>query len=97
LWPDFHLGSGRPHGRGTAQKFAKIIQPSRESAASRRQTDLRLHPARRLRIGEGGDKDSSQLPPKFILAISKSGNVFRRCDLVWHNKNEIGVRFAGVA
>jgi hypothetical protein len=51
----------------------------------------------RLRIGDGGDKGNSQLPPKFILAISKSGNVFRRCELVWHNKNEIGVRFAGVA
>jgi hypothetical protein len=51
----------------------------------------------RLRVGEFGDKTNSQLPPKFILAISKSGNVFRRCELVWHNKNEIGVRFASGA
>jgi hypothetical protein len=48
----------------------------------------------RLRIREGGEKSDTLLPPKFILAISKSGNVFRRCELVWHNKNEIGVRFA---
>jgi hypothetical protein len=48
----------------------------------------------RLRIGERIEPGGAQLPPKFILAISKSGNVFRRCEVVWRGKDEIGVRFA---
>jgi hypothetical protein len=48
----------------------------------------------RLRIGKGTDVGEAQLPSKFILAISKSGNVFRPCELVWRHKDEIGVRFA---
>jgi hypothetical protein len=51
----------------------------------------------RLRIGERVEAGNPQLPSKFILAISKSGNVFRRCEVVWRNQNEIGVRFAGTA
>lgn len=49
----------------------------------------------RLKIGSQLEPDESQLPPKFILAISKSGNVFRRCEVVWRRNDEIGVRFAG--
>ena len=48
----------------------------------------------RLKIGEGASVPDAQLPAKFILAISKSGNVFRPCELVWRHKDEIGVRFA---
>ena len=48
----------------------------------------------RLKIGKGTDVGEAQLPSKFILAISKSGNVFRPCELVWRHKDEIGVRFA---
>jgi hypothetical protein len=48
----------------------------------------------RLRIGPHAEPDGSLLPPKFILAISKSGNVFRRCEVVWRKNDEIGVRFA---
>lgn len=51
----------------------------------------------RLRIGQRAEPGGSQLPPKFILAISKSGNVFRRCEVVWRSKDEIGVRFASKA
>jgi hypothetical protein len=51
----------------------------------------------RLKIGKGADVDDGQLPTKFILAISKSGNVFRPCELVWRHKDEIGVRFAMAA
>jgi hypothetical protein len=51
----------------------------------------------RLKIGSHVEPDGSQLPPKFILAISKSGNVFRRCEVVWRKNDEIGVRFAGKA
>lgn len=48
----------------------------------------------RLKLGERSDSAKPQLPPRFILAISKSGNVFRRCELIWHRKDEVGVRFA---
>ena len=48
----------------------------------------------RLKTGGGVDVAEAQLPPKFILAISKIGNVFRPRELVWRHKDEIGVRFA---
>jgi len=48
----------------------------------------------RLKIGEHGNQSGTQLPPKFILAITKSGSVFRRCEVVWHSQDEISVRFA---
>jgi hypothetical protein len=48
----------------------------------------------RIRIDKSNEPDGSQLPPKFILAISKSGNVFRRRELIWSSKGEVGVRFA---
>lgn len=48
----------------------------------------------RLKIGGGAEAGDAQLPAKFILAISKSGNVFRPCELVWRHEDEIGVRFA---
>lgn len=48
----------------------------------------------RLKLREASAAAQGQLPARFILAISKSGNVFRRCELVWHKKDEVGVRFA---
>jgi len=48
----------------------------------------------RLKLREASTASRRQLPARFILAISKSGNVFRRCELVWHKKDEVGVRFA---
>lgn len=48
----------------------------------------------RLKIGDRVEPGTAQLPPKFILAITKSGSVFRRCELIWHSQDEIGVRFA---
>jgi hypothetical protein len=48
----------------------------------------------RLKLGDRSGSAKPELPPRFILAITKSGNVFRRCELVWHRKDEVGVRFA---
>lgn len=30
---------------------------------------------------------------EFFLVLSASGNAFRRCEVVWVNGNQIGVRF----
>jgi hypothetical protein len=49
----------------------------------------------RLRLGHPSGVD--EIPGEFILAISKSGNVFRRCKLVWRRNNELGVHFADAA
>jgi hypothetical protein len=35
-----------------------------------------------------------EIPSEFILSISKSGNVYRRCKLVWRRNNELGVHFS---
>jgi PilZ domain len=33
------------------------------------------------------------LPAELLLSLSKYGAVRRRCELVWHKDNQIGVRF----
>lgn len=38
-------------------------------------------------------KDAGSLPRSFLLLISKSGNVSRRCEVVWTRHNQVGVRF----
>jgi hypothetical protein len=48
-------------------------------------------------ISAGGAKFlhtiEDELPKALILALSKDGNVRRRCELVWHKDNVVGVRF----
>ena len=48
----------------------------------------------RLLIEEPRDSEIDDFPSEFILTISKSGNVYRRCKLVWRRNNELGVNFA---
>jgi hypothetical protein len=38
-------------------------------------------------------KDPGSLPRSFMLLISQSGNVSRRCEVVWTRHNQVGVRF----
>jgi hypothetical protein len=38
-------------------------------------------------------KDPGTLPRSFLLLISQSGNVTRRCEVVWIRHNQVGVRF----
>jgi hypothetical protein len=38
-------------------------------------------------------KDPGSLPRSFLLLISQSGNVTRRCEVVWTRQNQVGVRF----
>ena len=38
-------------------------------------------------------KDPETLPRSFLLLISQSGNVSRRCEVVWTRHNQVGVRF----
>jgi hypothetical protein len=48
----------------------------------------------RLRLEAIRESSIDELPSEFILSISKSGNVFRRCRLVWRRNNELGVHFS---
>jgi hypothetical protein len=36
---------------------------------------------------------SDELPETFMLALSRNGQVRRRCKVAWKKDNEIGVRF----
>ena len=47
----------------------------------------------RFKILAAKDSAGIELPQQFILAISKSGNVFRRCQLIWTSEGEAGVQF----
>lgn len=47
----------------------------------------------RLKI-EPSKGAAEEIPPEFILAITRSGNVIRRCKLIWRRENELGVHFA---
>jgi hypothetical protein len=49
----------------------------------------------RLRVDRTRSAAMDEIPSEFILAISKSGNVFRLCRLVWRRNDELGVHFAG--
>jgi hypothetical protein len=33
------------------------------------------------------------IPQEFILSLSKRGNIFRQCETVWRQGDELGVRF----
>jgi hypothetical protein len=48
----------------------------------------------RLQIDAPRDTPLDDIPSEFILTISKSGNVYRRCKLVWRRNNELGVHFS---
>jgi hypothetical protein len=50
----------------------------------------------RLKIDRPQGGPAGDIPAEFILAITKSGNVFRRCRLVWRRDDEVGVHFAGL-
>ena len=50
----------------------------------------------RLRLEATRGTPIEELPSEFILTISRSGNVFRRCTLVWRRNDELGVHFSSL-
>lgn len=80
--------------RRTFSQPAGLFHPNGKRICSCVMRDISDSGAR-LKIGGATESSQATLPPKFILAISKSGNVFRRCELVWRRKDEVGVRFSG--
>ena len=48
----------------------------------------------RLKIEPAKGAASDEIPAEFILAITRSGNVIRRCKLIWRHDNELGVHFS---
>jgi hypothetical protein len=51
----------------------------------------------RLKVDSAQSAAIDEIPSEFILTISRSGNVFRRCKLVWRQNDELGVHFSGTA
>jgi hypothetical protein len=51
----------------------------------------------RLKIDKNEENTIGDIPAEFILSITKSGNVFRRCKLIWRRNDEVGVHFAGMS
>ena len=49
----------------------------------------------RLRLSTEPGRPSPSIDPKFVLSLSRRGNLFRKCELVWQKQNEIGLRFVG--
>lgn len=38
-------------------------------------------------------EDSAKIPDQFILVLSERGKVMRRCDVIWRDSKQVGVRF----
>jgi hypothetical protein len=38
-------------------------------------------------------KQPADIPKEFVLLLTESGNVVRRCQVVWSRQNHLGVRF----
>lgn len=47
----------------------------------------------RLRLQPKPGVPSPQIAPKFVLSLSRRGNLFRNCELVWRKGDEVGLRF----
>jgi hypothetical protein len=45
----------------------------------------------KLEIAEGSAVPN--IAQAFILSLSRRGNIFRQCELVWQRDGEVGVRF----
>lgn len=51
------------------------------------------HDGARLRLMPKEGTAVPQIAPKFVLSLSRRGNLFRDCELVWHKGDEVGLRF----
>jgi len=49
----------------------------------------------RLRLSPAPGHPSPSIDPKFVLSLSRRGNLFRQCELVWQKQDEVGLRFIG--
>ena len=44
-----------------------------------------------------GLKPGTELPDQFVLILSKTGKVLRRCTVIWRKNNQVGVDFRAAA
>lgn len=51
------------------------------------------HEGARLRLMTKPGAPSPQIAKKFVLSLSRRGNLFRNCELVWQNGSDLGLRF----
>ena len=51
------------------------------------------HDGARLRLTPKPGAPSPEISPKFVLSLSRRGNLFRNCELVWRKGDEVGLRF----
>jgi hypothetical protein len=60
-----------------------------------------LRPCSISDISEGGarielESEDEELPPRFVLLLSKRGEPQRNCRLIWRTGTTVGVKFADV-
>jgi hypothetical protein len=47
----------------------------------------------RLKLTSKPGVSTPEIAPHFVLSLSKRGNLFRNCELIWQKLDEVGVRF----
>jgi hypothetical protein len=49
----------------------------------------------RLKLSVEPGTPSPSIDPTFLLSLSRRGNLFRQCELIWQKQDEIGLKFIG--
>jgi hypothetical protein len=49
----------------------------------------------RLKLSVQPGSPSPSIDSKFVLSLSRRGNLFRKCELIWQKQDEIGLKFIG--
>jgi len=61
----------------------------------------RIGPCQVKDVSAGGamlvHSNADELPSRFVLALSRNGQVRRHCRIVWQAVNHVGVRFTGTS
>ena len=81
------MGSERRTTRRNVNQYARILLSNGSMASFCTMMDVSAGGAK-LRLN-----DTIEMPQEFILVLSRSGAVRRRCRMVWQRGDVIGVRF----
>jgi hypothetical protein len=82
----------RKSWRRPMQMDVAILEPDGKVVCECELRDV-SHDGARLEMMIKPGAPAPQIAPKFVLSLSRRGNLFRNCELVWRKENEIGLRF----
>ena len=83
----------RRHMRRPMVQPVAILRPDGTLVCECTLRDVSDTGARLKLAGEGSA--TVEISQQFVLSLSTRGNIFRQCETVWRNGDEIGVRFIG--